>query len=102
MAAQVTADLEPDAIVLTNWYWLFPYYYTAHLEQGKPQMRFIETYPRADTSGIAASLLEYIDANIDQHPVYIDELDSAFITAGYRLRNVRVGPVVLYRLERGA
>ena len=27
---------------------------------------------------------------------------GAFIAAGYRLRNVRVGPVVLYRLERGA
>lgn len=102
VAAQVTAALEPDAIVLTNWYWLFPYYYTAHLEQGKPQTRFVETYPRSDSPGIAASLLEYIDANIDRHPVYIDEPDGAFIAAGYRLRNVRVGPIVLYRLERGA
>lgn len=102
VAAQVTAGLEPDAIVLTNWYWLFPYYYTAHLEQGKLQTRFVETYPRSDTPGVAASLLDYVDANIDRHPVYIDELDSAFVTAGYQLRNVRVGPVVLYRLERGA
>jgi hypothetical protein len=101
-AAQVTADLEPDAIVLTNWYWLFPYYYSAHLQQDKLEMRFVETYPRADTSGIAASLLAYIDANIDQHPIYIDEMDGAFIAAGYRLRNVRVGPIVLYRLERDA
>ena len=102
VAAQVTAGLEPDAIVLTNWYWLFPYYYTAHLEQGKPQTRFVETYPRSDTSGIADSLLDYIAANIDLHPIYIDEQDGAFIAAGYRLRSVRVGPVVLYRLERGA
>ena len=101
-AAQVTADLEPDAIVLTNWYWLFPYYYAAHLQQGKPEMRFVETYPRSDTPGAAASLLDYIDANIDHHPIYIDEMDSALLAAGYRLRNVRAGPIVLYRLERGA
>ncbi len=101
VAGQVTGELEPDAIVLTDWYWLFPYYYAAHLQQAKPQMRFVETYPRADTPGLADSLLEYIDANIDQRPIYVDKRDGALVAAGYRLRNVRVGPTFMYRLERG-
>lgn len=98
-AQQVTAALEPDAIVITNWYWLFPYYYAAHIQQGKQEPRFVEAYPRADSRGVAASLREYIAANAAVRPVYVTERDPAFAPPGYQLRPVRLGPLPAFRIE---
>jgi hypothetical protein len=99
IAPLVTAELEPDAIVLTNWNWLYAYYYAAHIEQGKTGIQFIETYPRSDTPGLAPSLLEFIAANIAERPIYTTEQDIAFTRAGYRTQPVQVGPQIFYRLE---
>jgi hypothetical protein len=100
IAPQVTAELEPNAIVFTNWNWLYPYYYAAHIGQGKTGIQFIETYPRAEVSGLAPSLLDFVDANIAERPIYTTEQDSAFIRAGYRTRAVQMGPMLFYRIER--
>ena len=99
IAPLVTAALEPNAIVFTNWTWLYPYYYAAHIEQGKTGIQFIETAPRSEQRGLAASLFEFIDANINERPIYSTEQEMAFVRAGYRLRAVPVGPTTMYRLE---
>lgn len=100
IAAQTTAALEPDALVFTEWHWLYPYYYAAHIEQGKTATRFIETYPRADTRGLAASVLAYVADNIDSRPIYLTSRDTAFTQTGYRLRPVQMGPQLWYRVEQ--
>jgi hypothetical protein len=99
LAPQVTAALEPDAILITDWYWLWPYTYAAHILQGEQEMRFVETYPRADTEGAAASLREYIAANVAVRPVYVTARDQSLVPPNYQFRPVRLGPVQAYRLE---
>lgn len=100
VAPLVTAALEANAIVFTEWNWLYPYYYAAHIVQGKTGIQFIETYPRADVPGLAASTLDFIDAHIDARPIYISRPDPAFTRGGYIMRATPVGPISLYRLER--
>lgn len=99
IAPLVTAELEPNAIVFTTWNWLYPFYYAAHIEQDKTGIQFIETYPRAEMSGLAPSLLDFVAANIAERPIYTTEQDIAFIRAGYRTRAVQMGPATFYRIE---
>ena len=98
-APLVTAALEPNAIVFTDWTWLYPYYYAAHILQGKSGIQFIETSPRSEQRGLAASLFEFVDANIDERPIYTTGQEGEFARAGYRLNRVMVGPTTMYRLQ---
>jgi hypothetical protein len=99
LAPLVTAEIEDNALVFTDWYWLFPYYYAAHIQQGKTGIQFVEANPYAEESGLAASLLEYIDAQLSTRPVYLTKRDQEFIAAGYTLYPVPRGPVTFYRME---
>ena len=98
-APLVTAALEPNAIVFTDWTWLYPYYYAAHILQGKSGIQFIETSPRSEQRGLATSLFEFVDANIDERPIYVTGQEGEFARAGYRVNRVTVGPTTLYKLE---
>ncbi len=49
IAAQATAALEPNAIVFTEWQWLYPYYYAAHIEQSQDRDPFHRRPIRART-----------------------------------------------------
>jgi len=98
VARQVVPALEPNAIVFTDWDWLYPYYYAAHVEAGQTGMQFIEAYPRAEKRGLAESVLEFVGANIDTRPIYLTGRFDEFWRAGYTLQPVMKGPVQMYRL----
>jgi hypothetical protein len=99
VAQLTTAALPDNAIVFADWYWLWPYYYAAHIDQGQTGIQFVETYPRSDRKGLATSTLEYVRENIQQHPIYLADRYREFVEAGYILRSVQIGPTRLWQLE---
>ena len=99
VAQLTTAALPADAIVFADWNWIWPYYYTAHIDQGKLGTQFIETYPRSDRRGIALSTLEFVRENIQQRPIYLADRYREFVDAGYTLHPVQMGATRFWQLE---
>jgi hypothetical protein len=91
--------LDRDAIVFTEWGMLYPFYYAAHVEQGRTDLIFVETLPHSETRGLAPSLLDYIQAHIDQRPIFFTEPVSDITAAGYTLKPRRVGSIQLYQVQ---
>lgn len=54
------ADLPQDAIVLMGWSDLYGYTYVAQIEQGRPDLLFIEAYPYASKPEMAESLFDFL------------------------------------------
>jgi len=67
------SNLPANAIVFTEWNTLYPLYYVAHIEQFRPDLTFIETKPRSDSRGLAASVVEYVKANLNNHPIFFSD-----------------------------
>ncbi len=98
-AADTVRPLEPNAIVFTDWNWLYLYYYAAHVEQGRTDLRFVETYPRAEKRGLARSVPEFVQANFQEHPIYFSQRVGEIEGLGFTLRSVTIGPTRLYKVE---
>jgi hypothetical protein len=95
-AQNVVNSIEDNAIIFTNWDMLFPYYYVAHIEQGRTSLDFHETLPQEGVSHIADSMLVYIEASIDSRPIYFTERPFELANR-YEIRRVNSG---LFRIER--
>jgi len=91
-------DLPEDSIVFTDWGMMWPYYYAAHIIESRRDLTFIETYPADDLDGIADSVVEYIEMNIKEHPIFLSEREPALIEAGLAFGPARVGPTRLVRV----
>lgn len=93
--------LPENAIVLTDWYNLYGYVYEAHVEQGRPDLLFIEAYPFSTKPGMAESLLVFLAQQMEQgRPVFtVSRLDE-LARGGFRLIGQQVGPAYLYRVEQ--
>ena len=93
-------DLEPDAVVFVGWCLVYPYYYVAHVEQGRTQMQFIHDYPMKDHFDLADSALEYVRQVSPQRPVYFADHRAIEKRPGklFELRPVRRGRELLYRV----
>ena len=101
----LVAHLEDDAVLFTNWDWLYPCYYVAHVEQGRTRMVFFQDYPLPYQRELADSAVDYVRRTAPTRPVYfthvvvkVDEL--------FELEPVRRGGQALYRvgppIQRGA
>ena len=64
-AFRTVEQLPPDAVVFIDWGRLYVYYYAAHIQQDRTDLRFIEASPRADVPGLPVSVIEFIDGNIE-------------------------------------
>ncbi len=98
VARTVVERLEPDAIVFTDWYWLYPYYYAAHIELGRTGMQFIETYSRSDKPGLADSIVQFVQANFPDRPIYFSQPVREIEMAGFTYRTVSTGAGQLFKL----
>jgi hypothetical protein len=95
----VVKDLEPDAIMFQGWGLLYPYWYAAHIEQGRIDLRFIEQNPYHESPGFPASTVEFIRANNRQHPIYLVAHQPEVVQAGFKLVPVRIGFAQFYKVE---
>ena len=82
-AKYVVDNLEDNAIVFSSWDKLYPYYFVAHVEEGRLGMAFHEEFVQDGLIGTAASTRAYIDRNLGQRPVYFDHNPPDDVLAQY-------------------
>ena len=91
-------NLPENAIVFTDWDMIWPYYYAAHVIEGRRDLTFIETYPADDVDGIADSVATYVANNLDEHPIFFDEREPSLLASGFKFIPTHSGPVRLVRI----
>ncbi len=92
-------ELPEDAIIFLDWEMLYPSYYVAHVEEGRTDLAFHETYAADDQEGVAASLVDYVRAQVRTRPVFVSERIPELEAAGFRVSPVRMGPTPLFSVE---
>jgi hypothetical protein len=95
-AQGIVDAVEEDAVVFVSWDLLYPCYFVAHIEEARTSLDFHETYPQEGVSRLADSTLAYIEANIDQRPVYMAERPAG-LPVNFQVVNAGAG---LYRILR--
>jgi hypothetical protein len=68
-AKRIINKVEPNAIVFSDWDKLYSYIYTAQIEEGMTTLTFREAWI-GDDQTLSQTTLEYIEANIDNRPIY--------------------------------
>ncbi|MGC9359273.1 MAG: protein O-mannosyl-transferase family [Anaerolineae bacterium] len=96
ISATVSA-LEPDALVLLDWYHLYPFVYVANLEQGRTDLRFAEPMPYSPRSGMADSMRSYLVRMARERPIYANQSLSALCEPLFEVSSQQVGSMQLYR-----
>ena len=94
-ARRIINRVEPNAILFSDWDKLYSYIYTAHIEEGRLDLTFHEAWI-GDEQVLSESTIEYIDANIDERPIYFT-LDMPGLTDYYQVTQIND---TLYRIQR--
>ena len=68
-AQKIVKRVEENAIIFAPWDKLYSYIYTAHIEDGKTNIAFHESWS-TEEERLADSAIVYIDQNLDIRPVY--------------------------------
>ena len=97
LVTAMVLDLPEGSVVFTDWDLLYPLYYAAHVEQGRTDLAFVETYPRDDVEGLADSVVDYVRAQLAHRPVFFSERVPELTEAGFAFSPFRAGPTRLYR-----
>ena len=98
MLSATIADLPENAIVFGDWEMLYPSFWVAHVEQGRTDLMFHETYPADDQEGMAASAVSYIVEQSALRPVYVPERIPELAAAGITYAPARIGPSRLFKV----
>ncbi len=96
---ELIADLEPNAVVLTGWCVLYPYYYVAYVEQGRTDLTFIQHDPQPRQEELADSLFDWITRTAPRRPIYLNSRVPR-VAAAFELKPVQRGAETLFRLGR--
>jgi 4-amino-4-deoxy-L-arabinose transferase-like glycosyltransferase len=100
LVAHTVRYLDQNVILLANWDQLYEYWYAAHIEQQRKDLRFVEMNPFHEPPGLPQSTLEFIRANIDAHPIYLWTSSPEVERAGFKLRSVYADFVRFYKVEK--
>jgi len=96
----IVKDLKPNAIMFQGWSVLYPYWYAANIEQGRTDLRFIEQDPYHQSLGFPASTIDFIRANVGEHPIYLAAFQSEVAQAGFKLIPVSIHFAQFYKVEK--
>ncbi|MFL5802193.1 MAG: hypothetical protein ACJ8CR_10695 [Roseiflexaceae bacterium] len=99
MVTRVVDQLPPNAIVFVEWSRLYAFYYAAHIEKGRFDLRFIEPAPHADQPGLPESVIEFIRANIDTHPSFFTQAWPEVARAGYSFQPRKIWFTQFYQVQ---
>ena len=94
-ARKVVTRLEEDAIVFAPWDKLYSYVYTAHIEDGRPDIAFHEIWS-TEEERLSDSAIAYIDQYLDSRPIYFT-MDIPELSQRYRVERIND---TLYRIYR--
>jgi hypothetical protein len=98
LATAIVRGLDQNAVVFTDWHWLYAFYYVAYLEQGRTDLTFIETTPYHKGGGLAASIIPYVQDHLASHPIFFSGRRPEMTQAGFTFESVHAGPMALYRV----
>lgn len=98
--SRTVEQMKPNAVVFMDWNWLYTYYYVAHIEQGRTDLRFIETAPRSDVPGIPHSVIEFVEANIETRPIYFSQPVFEVRAAGFEFQRTEIWYNTFYQVIR--
>jgi len=102
---ELLSKLEDDAVVFTGWCHLYPYYYVAHLEQGRTKMRFFLDYHdgtnRPVLADSAVEMVKSVKQITPERPIYFTHVVGQ-IAEFYEFERVHegFGPEPLYRVGK--
>ncbi len=98
--------LEDDAVVFTGWNHVYPYYYVAHVEQGRTGIEILFDYPgefaRPEDAELADSALQYVEQirrETPQRPIHFTH-EVKKVKEVYELRRTHEGLEPLYRVGK--
>jgi hypothetical protein len=100
IASMRVKQMEPDSIFFIDWYWLYVYYYVAHVEGERQDLRFIEASPRSDEPGLPHSVIEFINEYVDTRPIYFAQPIPEVEQAGYEFRRREIWFTNFYQVVR--
>ena len=95
--ARLIDELPADSVVFTGWCLLYPYYYVAHVEKGRTDLRFIQDYPHPDHFELADSAFEYVKEVSPQRPVLFTHRVKR-VAESFELSPIRCGKETFYRV----
>jgi len=75
LSTRILRKVEDDAIVFDIWDRVYTHIYTAHILEGRTGIAFHEVFPT-----LGETTLAYIDANIDERPIYFATLHPEIST----------------------
>jgi hypothetical protein len=99
-AAMTIEQMKPDSVFFIDWNRLYVYYYAAHIEKGRMDLRFIEASPRSDVPGLPHSVIEFIEENIDSRPIYFSEPFREIQQAGFEYQRREIWFNTFYEAVR--
>jgi hypothetical protein len=97
---RVVSQLEPNTIMFQSWDELYQYWYAAHFEQKRTDLRFIEQNPYHEPLTLANSTIKFIRANMDAHPIYLYKEQPEVEEAGFKLRAVTIDTLQFFKVEK--
>jgi hypothetical protein len=100
IASMRVKQMKPDSVFFIDWYWLYVYYYAAHVEGERQDLRFIEASPRSDKPGLPHSVIEFINEYIDTRPIYFAQPIREVEQAGYEFRRREIWFTNFYQVVR--
>jgi hypothetical protein len=96
----VVQRLEPGALLFAEWRRLYPYYYVAHVEEGRSDLRFAELQPHRVGESEETSVIEYVGRQLKERAVYLERCLPELAHAGLICWPVPAGVDTLYRMRQ--
>lgn len=96
--ASLADVVEPSRVDYGDWDDLYPKFWVAHVELGRTDLMFHETYPADDQDGLADSTVRYIAEQSAMRPVFVPERIDELTEAGLTYVPMRVGPTKMLKV----
>lgn len=95
----VVQRLEEGALLFAEWRRLYPYFYVAHLEEGRRDLHFAELKPHRAGESDESSMVAYVRAEAQERAVYLERCLPELVGAGIVCWPVPAGVDTLYRVR---
>lgn len=70
-ATAMVHNVEPNALIITLWEYLYPIYYVARFEDNRPDIEVVEANPMGTEGILTESMKAYLRDSVAKRPVYV-------------------------------
>ncbi len=72
-AHAIVDHVEGNALIVTEWHYLYPFYYVALFDDNKPGIEVVESSPSGTDGHIVQSMQDFIKESVATRPVYMTQ-----------------------------